>query len=104
MILLSFTSATKYILGLLFVMLGFIPYEALEKSKSESKPKIVEVQELAENEVSTFGSFNAVEYIYEVENSDPQSLACAATITSSDSVCVLIVKMESDSTVFFISN
>jgi len=53
MILLSFTSAAKYIIGLMLVMLGFIPYDALETKSSVMKtpePDSVWI-ESAENEL-----------------------------------------------------
>ena len=73
MILLSFSSVAKYMLGLMLAMLGFIPYEALESnSKIENFPskdttQFEQLQIIGEED--TLGKLYEIE-VFEIKNPD----------------------------------
>ena len=64
MILLSFSSAVKYVLGLMLAILGYIPFEQSEKPVSPQIEKIIIVDSLQTKQfhiitTDSIGTFNS---------------------------------------------
>ncbi len=100
MILLSFTSAVKYIIGLMLVMLGFIPYEALETKRSQPPQTLSADTVLFESEHVRYDvSFAAIDNDCKLTPIPSSEQVQFTAMASSDSLRLFIYKMENDSTI-----
>ena len=98
MILLSFTSAAKYVIGLMLVMLGFAPYEAPESKsavKTVTRPDSVWIEKMESRQGDVF------QMVYECENaafSFPE-YSQAAGFATTDSLHIYVIKSADNASV-----
>ncbi len=96
MILLSFTSAIKYALGLMLVMLGFIPYDALEQHQSSNGVNQVTVESVEVND-QDLQLCDTPEFQYEIREVELPEIPEVNPENLSDSVNYFIVRYTADS-------
>lgn len=95
MILLSFTSVLKYAIGLVLVMLGLIPYEAIEtQSENRSIPTVdtVFIDRKKNTSEQVMGRFK---YHYDVSTASLPEIRSESNFISKDSIRLFVINSES---------